>query len=194
MKKIALVSIALFLMAALPAVAQDVRYISDNSANFSKFKTYKWVLIKDAANIDTAKVEDVLDKQIKDAVDAELAKKSLTKTDADTADLYIGYLAGIGTDIQFSSSNTGWGYGPGWFGGGWYSSVGAMTTGPNYYGIYAGQLAIDIIDSNNRALIWRGVASQTFDPEAKPDKEQNKLAKTVAKLLKNYPPQATTPK
>ncbi len=45
MKKIALVSISLFLLAASAAVAQDVRYKFDNNADFSKFKTYKWVPI-----------------------------------------------------------------------------------------------------------------------------------------------------
>ena len=189
MKKVALVSIALFLLAASPAVAQDVRYTFDNNADFSKFKTYKWVFIKDAATRDAAKVEDFLDKQIKDAVDAELAKKGLTKTDADTADLYVGYLAGIGTEIQFGSYNSGWGYGPGWSGSGWYRGGGGMTTGPNFYGIYVGQFAVDMNDSRSHTLVWRGVASKTIDPKAKPDEEQKNLAKAVAKLLKDYPPQ-----
>ena len=194
MKKIAPVSIVLFLLAVSAAVAQDVRYKFDRNADFSKFKTYKWVLIKDAANKDTAHVDDLLDKQIKDAVDAELGKKGLTKTDAETADLYVGYLAGIGTEIQFSTYNTGWGYGPGWTGGGWYRSGGGMTTGPNYYGVYEGQLAVDMNDSKNHALVWRGLASKTVDPEAKPDKQQKNLAKAVAKLLKNYPPAPPTAK
>ncbi len=159
MKKIALVSIALFLLTASAAVAQDVRFRFDESTDFSKFKTYKWVSIKDAASKDPAKVDGPLDKPIKEAVDAELAKKGLTNTDADTADLYIGYVAGIGTDIQFSSYNTGWGYGPGWSGGHWYKGGGGMTAGPNHYGIYTGELAVDMSDSKNHALVWRGLAS-----------------------------------
>jgi hypothetical protein len=108
MKKIALLSIALFMLAATTAVAQDVRYNFDKDRDFSKFKTYKWVPIKDAA-----KVDNLRDKQIKDAIDAELAKKGLTQNDADSADLYVGYQAGIGTEKQFTSYNTDWGYGPG---------------------------------------------------------------------------------
>ncbi len=194
MKNIALVSIVLFLLIVTAAVAQDVRYKFDSNADCSKFKTYKWVPIKNAANKDTAQVDDLLDKQIKDAVDAELGKKGLTKTDADTADLYVGYLVGIGTEIQFSSYNTGWGYGPGWTGGGWYRGDGGTITGPNYYGVYEGQLAVDMNDSENHALVWRGLASKAVDPEAKPDKQQKNLAKAVAKLLKNYPPPPRTAK
>jgi hypothetical protein len=98
MSKNALFSIVLLLMAASTAIAQDVRYNFDKDTDFSKFKSYKWVPIKDAA-----KVDDLRDKQIKEAVDAELAKKGLTKSDADSADLYIGYQAGgteaVGTEV-----------------------------------------------------------------------------------------------
>jgi hypothetical protein len=182
MKKIALLSIALFLLAASTAVAQDVRYNFDKNADFSKFKTYKWVPMKDAQ-----KVDDLLDKQLKDAIDAELAKKGLTKTDADTADLYIGYQVGIGTEKQFTSYDTSWGAGPGWYRGGWYGGGGGMTTGQTST-IYVGQLAVDMNDSKNHDLVWRGVVSKTIDPKAKPDKQEKNLAKAVAKLLKNYPP------
>lgn len=189
MKKLALVSIALFWLVAGVAFAQDIRYHFDKDTEFSKFKIYKLVPIEGAA-----KVDDLLDKQIKDAVDAELAKKGLTKTDADSADLYVGYLLGIDTQIQFSSYSTSWGYGPGWSGSGWYGSKGGMSTGPNVYGVYAGQLAVDINDSKTQALVWRGLASKTFDPKATLDKQQEALAKAVAKLLKNYPPVPSTAK
>jgi hypothetical protein len=182
MKRTAFVSVALFLLAASTAVAQDVRYNFDKEADFSKFKTYKWVPIKDAS-----KVDDILDKQIKDAIDAELAKKGLTTTEADSADLYIGYQVGIGTEKQFTSYDTGWGYGPGWYRGGWYGGGGGMTTGQTST-IYVGQLAVDMNDSKGHDLVWRGLASKTIDPKAKPDKQQKNLAKAVAKLLKNYPP------
>ncbi|MFZ1011026.1 MAG: DUF4136 domain-containing protein [Candidatus Sulfotelmatobacter sp.] len=64
-----------------------------------------------------------------------------------------------------------------------------MTTGPNFYGIYLGQLAVDMNDSGSHTLVWRGFASKTIDPKAKPDKQQKNLAKAVAKILKNYLPQ-----
>jgi hypothetical protein len=54
--------------------------------------------------------------------------------------------------------------------------------------IYMGQLALDMYDSANKDLVWRGVASKTLSPKAKPDKQEKNLNKAVAKLLKNYPP------
>jgi hypothetical protein len=43
-------------------------------------------------------------------------------------------------------------------------------------------------DSAQKHLVWRGVASKTLDPKAKPEKKEKNIAKAVAKLLKNFPP------
>src|SRR5437879_13519049 len=48
MKKLTLLTVALFLSSVTPAVAQDVRYDFDKDKDFSKYKTYKWVPIKGA--------------------------------------------------------------------------------------------------------------------------------------------------
>jgi len=172
------------LLCAGAAFGQDVRYNFDKNTDFSKFKTYKWVPLKDAS-----KVNDLVSKQIIDAIDAELATKGLTKVEDDAANLYIGYQAGIGQEKQFTSYSTDWGYGGGWYRGGWYGGgMGSSTTYGTTDTIYVGQLALDMYDSANKDLVWRGVASKTINEKAKPDKQQKNLAKAVKKLLKNYPP------
>jgi hypothetical protein len=184
MKKAAALCFALLLIIAGRAVGQDVRYNFSKDTDFSKFKTYKWVPIKDAQ-----KVDDITDKQIKDAVDSVLATKGLEKTDSDNADLYIGYQAAVGQEKQYTSFNSGWGYGPGW-GGGWYGGGGmssGMTTGTTST-IYTGQLSLDMYNREGHDLVWRGVASKTIDTKAKPEKRQKNLDKAAVKMLKNYPP------
>jgi len=72
---------------ASSALSQDVSFKFDDTADFSKFKTYKWVPFKNEAPID-----NLTDQQIKAAVDAALAQKGLTKVNRDsTADLLIDY-------------------------------------------------------------------------------------------------------
>ena len=183
MKRVVLLSIVAFL-SAVTALGQDVRYNFDKNTDFSKLKTYKWVELKGAA-----KVNDLVGKQITNAIDAELATKGLRKVDSDPADLYIGYQAGVGQEKQFTSYSTDWGYGGGWYRGGWYGGgMGSTTTSGQTDTIYVGQLALDMYDSANKDLVWRGVASKTIDEKAKPDKQAKNLAKAVKKLLKNYPP------
>lgn len=182
LKRIALTT-AMFFVCVTTTLAQDTRYNFDNSADFSKYKTYKWVDVKgsDHAN-------QLTEKQIREALEAELATKGLQKTDSDSADLYIGYQTAVGTEKQFTSYNTGWGYGPGW-GGGWYGGgMSSTTTTGSTSTIYIGQLGVDMYDSAKKDLVWRGVASKTIDPEAKAEKQQKNIKKAVAKLLKNYPP------
>jgi len=175
-KRILLAAIAMTVLALGRAWAQDVRYNFDKETDFSKFKTYKWVPLKDATQLN-----DITDKMIKTAIDEQLATKGLTKTDADTADLYVGYQAAVGQEKQFTSYSSD----RGWYGGGMGSSTTTGTTST----IYVGQIAVDMYDSSHKDLVWRGLASKTIDQKAKPDKQQKNLTKAMAKLFKNYPPE-----
>jgi Domain of unknown function (DUF4136) len=185
MKKPSVLTLALavLLASAVTAFAQDVRYNFDKQADFSQFKTYKWVTLKGAQA-----PNDLVDMQIKAAIDAELAAKGLKRIDTDTADLYVGYQGAISTEKQYTSYDTGWGYGPGWYGGGWYGGGGMSTTTGQTSTIYVGQLAVDMYQAGQKQLVWRGVASKTIDENAKPEKRQKNLAKAMTKLFKNYPP------
>jgi hypothetical protein len=176
-KRVFIWAAVVLMMAAVSGFGQDVRYNFDKNTDFSKFKTYKWVPIEGAN-----KVDDLVDKQIKSAIDAQLAAKGLSNVDSDKVDLFIGYQTAIGTEKQFTSYDMGgWGYGPGWGRGGWYA--GQTST------IYSGQLAVDMYDTANKDLVWRGVVSKTLDPKAKPDKREKNLTKALNKLFKKYPPE-----
>jgi hypothetical protein len=184
MKRLAFLVVAVLVFGAMRVTAQDVRYDYDKEKDFSKFKTYKWVPIKDAQEPD-----DLTKKKIIAAVDADLATKGLTQTDSDNADLYVGMQTAVGTEKQFTSYNTGWGYGPGW-GGGWYGYGG--TTSSTTYGststVYVGSIDLSMYDPTAKELVWRGTVSKTLDPESKPEKREKNINKAVKKLLKNFPP------
>ena len=187
MKKSVFLITALLSLGVSSAFAQDVRYDFDKDKDFSKYKTYKWVAIKGGELPD-----ELTQKALTSAIDAELATKGLTKTDSDNADLYVGYQTALGQEKEFTSYNTGWGYGPGW-GGGWYGYGGGMSTTTTYGStstVYVGQLDLSMYDPAAKQLVWRGTASKTLDPKAKPEKKQKNITKAVAKLLKKYPPQA----
>ncbi len=179
MKRLGLVALPLLVLLAT-AMAQDVRYNYDKTADFSKFKTYTWVVLKGAAKLD-----DITEKNIKASVDAQLASKGLAKVDTDKADLYVGMQTALGREKQLTMYSTGWGYGPGWYGG-WYGPGGITTAQTST--IYTGQLTLDFYDSTKRELVWRGIASKTLNPKANPEKQQKNLDKAMAKLLKNFPP------
>ena len=153
------------------AMAQDVKYNSMPGTDFSKFHTYKWVSVEGGAT-----TNQILEAQIKQAIDAQLATKGLTKTDDDKADLYIDYQVAESQQKQWNAYGTG---GMRW-GGGMASATEST--------IITGSLVLDMYEPGSKQLVWTGTASKTIDPNAKQDKLQKNLDKAMAKLLKNYPP------
>jgi hypothetical protein len=160
--------VALLLVTAGPLAAQDVRYNFMPGADFSKYRTYKWV------NTGDAHPDQIMDAQIKQAVVSQLASKGMTKTDDDKADLYIGYQTTVNQETQWDA----WGsraFGMGR--GSWTSST-----------ISVGTLVLDMYDPGTKQLVWTGSATKTIDPSSNHEKNMKNLDKSMAKLLKNYPP------
>jgi len=156
---------------SMAAIAQDVQFDYDRSANFNGYKTYQWVDYRPVPVSD-----QILDKDIKRAVDANLARKGLTRVESG-GDLHVGYQAAISQEKQFDS--LGWG-GPLRLGP-WDTRVTSST-------IEVGKLVIGMFDPASKQLVWRGSASKTLDIKSNPDKNFRNLEKALAKLFKNYPP------
>jgi hypothetical protein len=165
------------------ASAQDVGYNAMPGTDFSKYKTYKWVRIEGAQYPD-----QITDAQIKSSIDGQLASKGLTKTDDDTADLYVGYQIALDKEKQWNAYGMGGGPGWGWGPGYGYGAYGGGTATATSSTITIGTLGLDVYDRTVKQLVWRGRASKTIDPNAKPEKRQKNLDKAMKKLLKNYPP------
>jgi hypothetical protein len=166
------------------AVAQDVRFNFDPSADFGKYKTYRW-----AQHPDSKQVDQLTLKQLGAAFDAELAKKGLQRVEGDgPSDLVIVYQLATGQEKQLTSFSSDFGYGPGWRGGWYGGGMGSSMTTATTSTITTGAVALDMYDAATKKLIWRGAVSKTLDPKAKPEKQQKNMAKAAAKLMKKYPP------
>ena len=174
--------LTVFLFFALAASAQKVGYNFDDEADFSKYKTYKWVPIRDAEPVD-----DLTDRQVRSAIDVELSEKRLQLTEDDSPDLYVGYQVSIQQEKQINTLDSSWGYGPSW-GRQWHGGWGAGTSTSTTSTISVGTFALDMYDRVDHKLVWRGVATRTLNPTLKPKKRQQRIEKGAAKLLKNYPP------
>jgi hypothetical protein len=164
--------LAFAMIACSVALAQDVTTNSMPGVDFSKYHTYKWVTIDGATY-----PNQIVDAQIKQSIDKQLALKGLTKTDTDKADLFIGYQVSL--DQQKEWNAYGMGGGLRWGGG--------MATAQQST-ISVGTLALDMYDPTNKQLVWTGRATKTLDPGANQEKKQKNLDKAMQKLLKNYPP------
>lgn len=54
--------------------------------------------------------------------------------------------------------------------------------------ILTGTLAVDLVDSRTRTIVWRGIASKEVDVKADPRKRERNINRTAERLFKNYPP------
>jgi len=166
------VALAVSLIAGIATMGQDVRSNYMPGTNFAKYHTYKWVTIEGGS-----RPNQIADAQIKLSVDSQLALKGLTKTDSDTADLYIGYQTAINQEKQWDAYGTG---GFRWGGMGMGSAASSTITN--------GSLVLDMYDPATKQLVWTGNATKTLSPSGDQKKTEKNLDKAIRKLLKNYPP------
>ena len=153
-------------------VAQNVHYNFMPGTNFANFHTFKWVGYIGRFE----QVNQILAQEIQDAIVGQLTAKGFTQTNADNADLIVGFQVAMQQQRQWNA----WGMGGGFrFGG-----MGSATSS----NIDIGSLVVDMYSTANKQLVWTGTATKTVNPGGNQQKNLNNLNKGVAKLLKNFPP------
>jgi len=175
------------LLLATTGFAQKVWSKFQPAADFTKYKTYKWVPIQSTDQIDA-----LANQQLKAAVDAELAKKGLIKTEGAEADLFVGYQVAFRKPTEWSASTEMPGPDVVREGGSLGDSDYAMTrpigTTTVTSTLRIGDFGLDIYDPARRQVVWRGDVARTLLDKVTPEKRKKNIEKGVAKLLKDYPP------
>jgi hypothetical protein len=163
--------LALLAILSLSCFAREIRTDYDHHVNFSGYKTYSW------AKVDTP--DPLWNDRVKEAVDKQLTAKGWTQvaTDGDVS------IVAVGTTHEKPTLRTFYDGFDGWMWGGF----GDATTYVENYTV--GTLVIDMFDSRTKKLIWRGSVSDAV--AGKPDKDEKKLEKDVAKMFEHFPPKAT---
>jgi hypothetical protein len=175
-------ALVLALVACSITRGQDVRTNYMPGTDFSKYHTYAWVdEVKGVPRIG-GQPDQILDAQVKQAVDAQMAAKGLTKlADGDKADLLLGFQLAIDRERQINGFGNAWG-GRGPWGGGLDSFSATTST------INVGTFVLGMYDPAAKKLVWIGAAQHSIDLSKKQEKNQEKLNKGAQKLLKDFPP------
>jgi len=168
MKRMKSLCLAGLLCFGAAALAQEVHFDYDRSANFSAYRTYQWAHSKAGRA-----PNQLMDQNIKRAVDEQLAVKGLQRVESG-GDVQVAYQAAVDQEKQFD----GFGSGPRWYG----------TTRVSTSTIEIGKLVVNLIDPAKKQLVWRGEAEKTLDIKKDPEKNYRNLQKAMAKLFQNYPP------
>jgi hypothetical protein len=89
----------------------------------------------------------------------------------------VSYQVAVDREKQWNAYGTGGGWG--WGGG---MATATQST------INVGSLVLDMYDPSTKQLVWTGTATKTIDPSSKQTKNEERLNKAMAKLLKDFPP------
>jgi hypothetical protein len=178
-------TLAIALLAtALPtlAFAQKTTYDFDKTAPFSTYKTYA---MKDGTPVGQA----LVDQRIVAAIEAQMSARGFVKNDS-APDVVVLYHIALDKQKDISTFSTGGGYGP--YGYGWGGGWGATTTDVRVRDILIGTLAIDMVDTSKKQMVWRGLGTKEINTNAKPDKRDENIAKAIEKIFRNYPPKVNS--
>ncbi|OUR91370.1 hypothetical protein A9Q87_10435 [Flavobacteriales bacterium 34_180_T64] len=171
MKSIIIFVLALFVTSCAPIY---VNYDYEKTADFTQYKTYNYYkdLETGLSELDT--------KRLLNSLDMSLQAKGFSKSE--TPDMFINITSSEYIESQRSTVGVGVGGTGGNVGGG--ISVGIPLGQSNVNR----QITIDFIDENGIGLIWQAISETTYNPDASPEKRQEKFKAIVDKVLSQYPP------
>ncbi|MFT4984217.1 MAG: hypothetical protein ACI9Q9_001276 [Flavobacterium sp.] len=167
--------IFIFILSACSSVR--VNYDYDKNIDFNQYKTYAF----HKKGVDKVEISGLDKKRILNAIDAELSKKGMIKSD--NPDLLVNIFTKERERIDVNQYNAGWGYGWGY---GWNPY---LWGGRSYVSSTTeGTLYIDLIDANKKELVWegQGVGYLTQNREQK----EKIINEFVAKILAQFPPKS----
>ena len=170
---------------SVPTISQDY----DKNQSFAQYKYYVWNMPKLQYQPDDVRIKsDLTEERIVEAVNHELNTKGIVLVDKTHPARFTvkAYLIVENRTEQFNDWSV-WG---GYWGSSWGVGPGYNHSSTIHYSLAT--LQLDFIDTANGKLIWRGSGIQAFDFEQSQTPEQREavINKTVAGILKQYPPTA----
>jgi hypothetical protein len=170
------------LLAAGCASGPDVRGDFDPSADFGRFRTFGFV---EQAGTDTTDARSLTTLQLQNAAAREMQARGYVRSD--TPDLVINFHGRLEerVDIQSRPAPTmgpTWGY-RGWAGSPWGGWGGTEVTTRRYN---VGTLVIDLVDLQQRQMVFQGSVQGTVTRDMQRNREQS-INDAVARIFEKFP-------
>ncbi len=165
----------------------------DQDAAFGRLRTYELVEVTPDAGGDPAFDSPLIERRIRDYVDAGLASMGYEKPISGAPDFRISYRmvarAAVQTYYGYGGLYGGHGFGHG-FGHGRYGGHGGFGGYGPYYSrdVVKCILVLDVVDSRSNELIWRGWARWIVSENPSPKQLGEELNKAVLRILDEFPP------
>lgn len=164
----------------------------DHAADFSRLKTYRWYDDVYESRDANYRQYNSSDKRVRNHVDQELRNRGFVET-YDSPDFIVNY--SISREEKREVSNIA-NYPPaGVHGGATAGTYGAgaslsYSSGPSVKTYREGTFVLDVIDTRDDRIVWRGLAEGRFTKKLSLGEKEQLAAEISAELLADFPPQA----
>jgi hypothetical protein len=169
--------VLLILIGTHCALAQKIKVEYNPKENFAAFKNYSWVTQEYYQH-------PLLALNIMGAVDEQLQTKGLTRA-GHGGDLIVAAYGAIDSDLNVAFRPEIYSM-PGLTGPVWWANGMWIPGSSSAVYIKQGTLVVDIADSHQKRLKWRGIAQMKLDPE-KREKNFDRVNKAIEKMFRKYP-------
>jgi hypothetical protein len=177
MKKWSLIFMVALIGLAINCSSITTQFDYERGEDFSRFKTFSFLPVPPelARN-------QLLVNRIGDAIVKQLATKGMSESDSNP-DLLIAVHTQVKDKVNVTSY--GYGYAPAYSFGYW-GGIGMGGTDVRQY--EEGTLIIDMVDAQQKEMVWRGMASKALPSAPTPEKVDKIIDDIVAKIFEKYPP------
>jgi hypothetical protein len=160
-------------VAAAAVAADEIQVHQEPGVDFGRYRTFAWGAGTPAQDPDN-------EKRLHEMVEARLVARGLTLVDKEP-DVFVVTHVFRGKKAGSRAVLAGYGYGDeGWDSGKW--SLGKVPTGT---------VVVDLLDFQEKRMVWRGVASGTIDQPG--DKSPERVGKALDQLFERLPLAVATP-
>jgi hypothetical protein len=171
-------AIALVAIVVAACAQFTVRADRDQSADFTRYRSFGWIPIADAPPADQDTGSRGLNKRVYSAVERELQRDGYRPAASADADLLLTYriLKEDGFDdahIPYAAQ--------------WHRGAYLRAVHESEHSYDRGTLIIDAVDRAENALVWRGSASARLLPHLSYDDRAKRAEAAVAKILETFP-------
>ena len=167
MKMLDVLFILLSLVILTGCSTNESKYDYESKADFTNLNTFDWFAVPQEAHLNEMVVKDV-----KDAVNRELAAKGMKKVSENPSFL-------IALHISKQLKRNDWNLSDIRYGS-------YRTRLPQVY--EEGTMILDFVDPETKELLWRGSATAMVKSVLTPEEQKNRINKVVSKILDKFPP------
>ena len=182
--KLRALTMAVALLAAVPAFAQKIYIDYDQSYSRGKVESFSWY---ETSGTSVKDISPLMHSRIVNAIEHHLSQAGLREA-ASEPDVYVTYHTSTTGNFTIETKTWGYFYPVDW----WFDYYGSavVVTGERKSGTIVheyktGTLIVDVWDARTNEMVWRGTATDiTVSPS--PSKMQKRLEKALRKMVDEW--------